>query len=59
VGAGDSFTAGMVHALAHGQELDEAFRLGMATGSAAILTAGTGLALREDIERLLKQYSAC
>ncbi|MCB2048389.1 MAG: 1-phosphofructokinase family hexose kinase [Novosphingobium sp.] len=56
VGAGDSFVAGMVHALAGGEDMADAFRLGMASGSAAILTAGTSLALREDIERLYAEY---
>jgi 6-phosphofructokinase 2 len=57
VGAGDSFVAGMVHALANGDDLADAFRVGMAAGSAAILTAGTDLALRDDIERLTKVYA--
>lgn len=52
VGAGDSFVAGMVHALAGGEDMAAAFRFGMAAGSAAILTPGTELARREDIERL-------
>jgi 6-phosphofructokinase 2 len=52
VGAGDSFVAGMVHALSEGKEPEEAFRFGMAAGAAAVLTPGTALALREDIERL-------
>lgn len=43
VGAGDSFLGGLVHALAAGQDLDAAFRLGMACGSAALLSEGTGL----------------
>lgn len=59
VGAGDSFVAGMVHALAGGEDMAAAFRLGMAAGSAAILTPGTDLALREDIERMRAAYSAC
>ena len=52
VGAGDSFLAAMVHALATGREVREAFRYGMAAGSAAVLTSGTGLCRVEDIERL-------
>ncbi len=58
VGAGDSFVAGMIHALAGGEEMAAAFRFGMAAGSAAILTPGTELALREDIERLADVYRA-
>jgi 6-phosphofructokinase 2 len=57
VGAGDSFVAGMVHALAGGEAITAAFRLGMAAGAAAILTPGTDLALREDIERLIAAYN--
>lgn len=43
VGAGDSFLGGMVHALAAGQDLETAFRQGMACGAAALLSPGTGL----------------
>ncbi len=52
VGAGDSFLAAMVHALASGRGAREAFQYGMAAGSAAVLTSGTGLSRVEDIERL-------
>ncbi len=55
VGAGDSFMAGMVHALARGWDASKAFRYGMATGSAAVLTPGTDLAFPDDIERLFAQ----
>ncbi|WP_067734010.1 1-phosphofructokinase family hexose kinase [Novosphingobium naphthalenivorans] len=55
VGAGDSFVAGMIFALNTGMSELEAFRFGVASGSAAVLRAGTGLAYPSDIERLLKQ----
>jgi 6-phosphofructokinase 2 len=54
VGAGDSFLATMLHALASGMPADEAFRRGMAGGAASVLNPGTGLARPEDIERLLR-----
>lgn len=57
VGAGDSFVAAMVFALARGDDVGEAFRLGFAAGSAAVLRAGTGLAHPADIDRLLKQVA--
>ena len=53
VGAGDSFVAAMVFALASGRDEAEAFRYGIAGGTAAILTPGTDLAFPEDIERML------
>jgi len=53
VGAGDSFVAAMVHALARDLPPIEAFRHGMAAGAAAVMTAGTDLAHPADIERLL------
>lgn len=53
VGAGDSFLAGMIHALNRGCDPSEAFRYGMAAGAAAVLNSGTGLAHPADIERLL------
>lgn len=52
VGAGDSFVAGMTFALARGKHVEDAFMLGMAAGAAAVLTQGTQLCRREDVERL-------
>lgn len=57
VGAGDSFVAGMVHALTGGRSEVEAFRFGLAAGSAAVLRAGTDLARPADIARLLEQVA--
>ena len=53
VGAGDSFLAGMIHALSAGKALQEALRHGIAAGSAAVLRPGTDLARPADIARLL------
>ena len=55
VGAGDSFLAAMVHALAGGEAPIEALRFGIAAGAAAVLNPGTNLAHPEDIRRLLPQ----
>jgi 6-phosphofructokinase 2 len=55
VGAGDSFVGGMVAALQQRQPLREAFALGVAAGSATLLSIGTGLCRREDVQRLLPQ----
>jgi 6-phosphofructokinase 2 len=52
VGAGDSMVAGMVVGLSRGLSLPDAVRLGVAAGAAALATPGTGLARKEDIERL-------
>ena len=52
VGAGDSFVGAMVAALAQGRPSDEAFALGMAAGAATVLTPGTELCRRVDVERL-------
>lgn len=52
VGAGDSFLAAMVHALASGKQVEEAFRFGLAAGAAAVLTPGTDLCRAEDVKRL-------
>lgn len=51
-GAGDSFVAGMVHALMAGWEPRRAFLHGMAAGSAAVLTPGTDLCMPDDVARL-------
>lgn len=53
VGAGDSFLGAMVWALAAGFKIEDAFRYGVAAGSAALLSPGTGLCRRDDVERLL------
>ena len=55
VGAGDSFVAAMTFALANDIEIEEAFHLGIAAGSAAVMTTGTQLCRREDVVRLYKQ----
>jgi 6-phosphofructokinase 2 len=54
VGAGDSFLGGMVAAIAAGKPLDEAFRMGVAAGAAAVMTPGTELCHEADVKRLLK-----
>lgn len=54
-GAGDSFLAGMLHGFLRGDSAVQAFRRGVAAGSAAVLTPGTDLCQPEDIERLLRE----
>lgn len=54
VGAGDSTVAGFVLGLAQGLDVDDAARLGVAAGAAAVMTEGTELCRREDAERLYK-----
>lgn len=55
VGAGDSFLAGMVYALATGSEPLEALRIGVAAGAAATLSEGTDLAYPDQVRLLLEQ----
>lgn len=52
-GAGDSFVGAMVWALAQGMRADDAMRYGVAAGSAALLSTGTALCSKADMERLL------
>jgi 6-phosphofructokinase 2 len=52
VGAGDSFVAAMTLWLARGASARSAFSWGMAAGAAAVLTPGTQMCRREDVERL-------
>lgn len=56
VGAGDSFLGGLTYALAAGRPLEEAFRYGMAAGTAAVLTPGTELCRKEDVERIFREF---
>jgi 6-phosphofructokinase 2 len=55
VGAGDCTIAGLALKLAWGEPLMEACRLAVAMGTAAVLTPGTELAHRADVEKLLPQ----
>ena len=52
VGAGDSMVAGITLALSQGRNIREAAIFGIAAGSAAVMTPGTQLCRREDVERL-------
>ena len=55
VGAGDSTVAGIVLALSRGKSWREAVRFGVAAGAAAVMTPGTELCRREDVETLYEQ----
>jgi len=55
VGAGDCTIAGLALKLAGDEPLEEACRLAVAMGTAAVLGTGTELAHREDVERLLPE----
>ena len=57
VGAGDSMVAGIVLGLAQGCDLIDAARLGVAAGSAAVMTAGTELCREEDAMRLFAEIA--
>ena len=55
VGAGDSFVGGLVWALASGHNTVEAFKWGVAAGTAAVLNPGTELCHADDVARLVEQ----
>jgi 6-phosphofructokinase 2 len=57
VGAGDSFLGAMVWALSSGLHSPDAFRYGVAAGTAALLTPGTELCHPDDVNRLLADVS--
>jgi len=52
VGAGDSFLAGLVHALSSGESPEEALAYAVAAGSATAMSPATALCQRESVERL-------
>lgn len=58
VGAGDSMVGGMALAFARGEDVGKAVRLGLAAGTAAVMSAGTDLCGREDVERLYAEIIA-
>jgi len=55
VGAGDCTIAGLALKLAKKEPLIEALRLAVAMGTAAVLTPGTELCHKDDVEKLLPQ----
>ncbi|MGB7878527.1 MAG: 1-phosphofructokinase family hexose kinase [Ilumatobacteraceae bacterium] len=57
VGAGDSTVAGIAAALAHGDDLVSAVRLGVAAGTATVLTPGTELCDPDVVERFVEQVT--
>ena len=57
VGAGDSFVGAMVFALSQGRSRDDAFRLGMAAGAAAVMRHGPYLCDPADVHRLYDQIA--
>jgi 6-phosphofructokinase 2 len=57
VGAGDSFLGGMIWSLDAGHALDKAFRYGVAAGTAALLSPGTELCHRLDVDRLYQMVN--
>jgi 6-phosphofructokinase 2 len=56
IGAGDSMMAAMVLRLAAGAPISDAARYGVAAGSAAVITEGTELCRKEDVERLYSSF---
>ena len=57
VGAGDSFFGAIIYSMAKGDDLTDAFRLGVAAGSAALIQEGTGLCSPSDVYRLVEQVA--
>jgi 6-phosphofructokinase 2 len=55
VGAGDSFLAAMTFGLAQGRSSEDAFALAVAAGTAAVVTMGTELCRRQDVERIYEE----
>ena len=57
VGAGDSMVAGLTLALARGRSVEEAVRYGVAAGAAAVMTPGTELCRKADVDALFAGMS--
>ena len=53
VGAGDALVGGLLYGLTRFGSLREAFRCGVAAGTASVMTEGTQLIVPEDFMRLL------
>lgn len=57
IGAGDSTVGGIVYRLGEGDDLIAAVRFGVASGAAAVMTPGTELCKRHDVESLIAAIS--
>lgn len=55
VGAGDSFTGAFTLALARGQDLAQALQAGTAAAAAAVMTPGTQLCSRADVQAVMTE----
>ena len=55
VGSGDAFLAGVVLTLSRSGQMEEALRLGVAAGTAAVLTQGTEPCRRREVDILLSR----
>ena len=58
VGAGDSFVSAMVFGLSEGRSPEDAFTLAVAAGAASVMTAGTELFRKPDVDKLYAQLAA-
>jgi 6-phosphofructokinase 2 len=58
VGAGDSFMAGLCLGLSRGETPRHALRLAVVTAAATMITPGTELCRKEDVDRLLERLGA-
>lgn len=58
VGAGDSFLAAMTLGLGQGRDPEDALALAVAAGTAAVLTMGTEICRREDVERIYQEIKS-
>jgi 6-phosphofructokinase 2 len=54
IGAGDCMVAGIILKLSEKEPIKKAIRYGIAAGAAAVITPGTELCRKEDVERLYK-----
>ncbi|MBR0557778.1 1-phosphofructokinase family hexose kinase [Ciceribacter sp. L1K23] len=59
VGAGDSFVAAMTWAISQGWNVEQAFRFGVAAGAATVMTSGTELCRRQDVNDLYASHTGC
>jgi 6-phosphofructokinase 2 len=55
VGAGDSMVAGLIKGLLEQAPLETVLKMGIAAGTAAVMTTGAELCHRQDYETLLPQ----
>ena len=57
IGAGDASVAGFIHSYEEGMSIDKCLKTAVACGTATVLTPGTALCKKKDVEKIIEKCS--